>query len=298
MLNRRIKMLVADDSQTIRSIFRSVAQRSCSLIDLVEVANGRDCVKELTRGDIDLAFIDVYMPEMSGLDALRGARHIGIKTFVTLMSGPDSDKFMDLAQQLNAYEFLRKPFGIRDVEGIIETYRKVVGPTKVLIVDDSMTFRRIVEQVLDASIFRLDCYEAPDGATALAYCDRVDFDIVFLDCNMPGLDGLATLDRLRLRSCDAMVVMITGESDQDHEARALKRGAAAFMYKPFSPQQVDTVLHKLLGLRVPDLMAWDGEEPGSATGRSHDLVAAETGVSGGRSPATSRRRGAPARARN
>src|SRR5919197_5539724 len=105
MPSRRIKMLVADDCQPIRSIFRNVAQRSCSLVDLVEVANGRDCVKELTRGDVDLAFIDVYMPEMSGLDALRGARHIGVKTFVTLMSGPDSDKFMDLAQQLNAYEF-------------------------------------------------------------------------------------------------------------------------------------------------------------------------------------------------
>jgi DNA-binding NtrC family response regulator len=297
MLNRRIKMLVADDSQIIRSIFRNVAQRSCSLIDLVEVANGRDCVKELTRGGIDLAFIDVYMPEMSGLDALRGARHIGVKTFVTLMSGPDSDKFMDLAQQLHAYEILRKPFGIRDVEAIIETYRKVVGPTKVLIVDDSMTFRRIVEQVLEASIFRLDCYDAPDGATALAYCDRVDFDIVFIDCNMPGLDGLATLDRLRLRSFDAMVVMITGERDKDYEARALKRGAAVFMYKPFSPQQVDTVLHELFGLRVPDLMAWDGE-PAAATGRSHGVVTAETGGSGERSAATSSRHRAPARTRD
>jgi DNA-binding NtrC family response regulator len=296
MLNRRIKMLVADDSETIRSIFRTVAQRSCSLIDLVEVDNGRDCVKALTAGDVDLAFIDVYMPEMSGLDALRGARHIGVKTFVTLMSGADSDKFMDLAQQLNAYEFLRKPFGIRDVEGIIETYRKVIGPTKVLIVDDSMTFRRVVEQVLEASIFRLDCYEAPDGETALAFCERVDFDIVVLDCNMPGLDGLAILDRLRLRGCDAMVVMITGERDKDHEARALKRGAAAFMYKPLSPQQVDTVLHKLFGLRVPDLMAWGSGA--NSPSRADGVLASQAGRPPAGSPATSCRRGAPARSRN
>jgi hypothetical protein len=50
-----------------------VAQRSCSLLDLVEVTNGRDCIRLLGRGDIDLAFIDIHMPEMSGLDALRGA---------------------------------------------------------------------------------------------------------------------------------------------------------------------------------------------------------------------------------
>src|SRR5215813_11415325 len=198
MLNRRIKMLVADDSQAIRSIFRSVARRSCSLIDLVEVANGRDCVKELSHGGIDLAFIDVYMPEMSGLDALRGARHVGIRTFVTVMSGPDSDRFMALARQLRAYEFLRKPFGVRDIERIIDTYHRVVRPTKVLIVDGSATVRKVVQQALAGSVFRMDCYQAPDGETALAYCGRIGFDVVFVDASTPGLDGLAMLDRLRL----------------------------------------------------------------------------------------------------
>src|SRR6266536_1226146 len=149
MLNRSIKMLLADDSQAIRSIFREVAERSC---ELIEAYYGRECVKLLSHGDIDLAFIDVYMPEMSGLEALRGARHVGIRPFVTLMSGPDSDQFMDLAQQLRAYEFLRKPFGIRDIEAIIETYRRAVGPTKVLIVNDSMTVRKIVQKVLAGSI--------------------------------------------------------------------------------------------------------------------------------------------------
>lgn len=279
MLDHRVKMLVADDSQAIRSIFRQVAQRSCGFIEVVEVANGRECVKHLSRGGIDLAFIDVYMPEMSGLEALRGARHVGIKTFVTLMSGPDSDQFMDLAQQLRAYEFLRKPFRVRDIELIIETYRRVVGPTKVLIVDDSMTVRKIVQKVLAGSIFRMDCYEAPDGETALAYCDRVNFDLIFLDCNMPGLDGLATLDRLLLRSPEALVVMISGDRNRNHEARALKRGAAAFMYKPFGPLHVDAVLHRLFGLRVPDLMAWGDALPRSESSRSSGQAASNGGRS-------------------
>src|SRR5215813_9626726 len=261
MLDRTIKMLVADDSPATRTIFRQVAERSCSLIQLVEVTNGRDCIKELSRGDIDLAFMDVYMPEMSGLEALRGARYVGVRTFVTLMSGPDSDRFMDLAQQLRAYEFLRKPFGIREIEAIVETYRRVVGPTKVLIVDDSMTVRKIVQKVLAGSIFRMDCYEAPDGLSALAYCDRFDFDIIFLDCNMPDMDGLATLDRMLLRNSEAQVVMISSERNKTNELRALKRGAMAFMYKPFTSQHIDNVLHRLYGLRVPDLMAWTSDAP-------------------------------------
>ena len=274
MLDRSIRMLVADDVQAIRHIFRHIATRSCGLIDLVEAADGRECVKLLSRGDIDLAFVDVYMPEMSGLDALRGARHLGVKTFVTLMSGsPDSDQFMELARQLNAYEFLRKPFGVRQVENIIETYRRVVGATKVLIVDDSMTVRKVVQRVLAASVFNMDCYEAPDGETALAYCERVKFDVVFLDCNMPGLDGLATLDRLRLRNLDALVVMISGDRDKNYEVRAIKRGAAAFLAKPFGPRDVDAVLHMLFGLKLPSLMTWQKDAEATAA-EPHDLAAA------------------------
>jgi CheY-like chemotaxis protein len=295
MLNRPIKMLVADDAQTIRSIFRKVAERSCGLIEPIEAADGRECMKALSRGEIDLAFIDVFMPEMSGLEALRNARHVGIRTFVTLMSGPDSDRFMDLARQLRAYEFLRKPFGVRDIESIIETYQRVIGPTKVLIVDDSMTVRKVVQKVLAGSLFRLDCYEAPDGETALAFCDRVNFDIIFLDCNMPGLDGLATLDRLRLRNSDAHVVMISGDKRKGHEQRALKRGAAAFLAKPFRPADIDAVLHRLFGLRVPQLMTWSDEQPaatrepqerGACKARRGEHQAAaggrQAGASGGR----------------
>ena len=86
MLDRSMKLLVADDAEAVRAIFREVTQRSCGLVELVEATDGRECVKLLSRCDIDLAFIDVFMPEMSGLEALRGARHVGIKTFVTLMS--------------------------------------------------------------------------------------------------------------------------------------------------------------------------------------------------------------------
>jgi DNA-binding response OmpR family regulator len=133
----------------------------------------------------------------------------------------------------------------------------------------------------------MDCYEAPDGQTALAYCDRVNFDIIFLDCNMPGMDGLATLDRLRLRSPDARVVMISGETGRNYEARALKRGASAFLQKPFRPIDVDAVLHRLFGLRLPDLMTWDGQAPDPAASRTEALAPDQSAAitSGGRNAA-------------
>ena len=65
-------------------------------------------------------------------------------------------------------------------------------PKRVLIVDDSSTVRSVVRKVLQASRFKLEAEEAADGSAAIELAKKKRFDIVFLDCQMPGLDGFAT----------------------------------------------------------------------------------------------------------
>ena len=248
-------MLVADDSLVVHQIFHQAAERAPIPIKVVSTSNGRECMALLAHGDIGLAFIDVHMPEKSGTDALSSARYQGIKTFVTLMSGSPTDQIIDLAQELRVYEFLDKPFTVEDVLAIIETYRRVTVPTRALVVDDSATVRKLIEKVLAASIFHIDIEGAADGETALARCAEGGIDIVFLDCNMPGLDGLTTLAELLARDPHMKVVMMSGEKNEEREREALKQGAMAFLHKPFYSIQVDALLHKLFGLRSPNLVS-------------------------------------------
>ena len=56
----------------------------------------------------------------------------------------------------------------------------------VLIVDDSSTVRSVIRKVLQASRFRLNSDEADEGAKAIAQVEKQPYDIVFLDCHMPG----------------------------------------------------------------------------------------------------------------
>src|SRR2546430_5403564 len=88
---------------------------------------------------------------------------------------------------------LSKPFGAPEIEAIVETYRRACRPMRALIVDDSAAQRRIIGRVLARSVFRIEVEEAGDGKTALERYAGRDFDLVFLDCNMPGIDGLETL---------------------------------------------------------------------------------------------------------
>ena len=94
-------------------------------MDVTHASNGIECLNALDDG-VDLAFIDVHMPTMGGMDALWAARIAGNKTFVTLMSGAANRRCIDLARQLDAYEFLTKPFGRPEIDSILNRYRRSV----------------------------------------------------------------------------------------------------------------------------------------------------------------------------
>lgn len=248
-----LNVLVADDSRAVHNVFAEIAAASPIPIKLIGADNGRQCMDILNEGRINVAFIDVNMPEMSGMDAVVEARRVGTKTFVVLLSTTENKVRLQLARQLKVYEFLAKPFSTADVLAILQTYCRVTAPSEALIVDDSATVRRIIRRVFDDSIFNIDSTEAADGETALACAENNSYDAVFLDCNMPGLNGLETLDRLIKRDPGVKVIMISGEQNEQRRLLALDRGATAFLYKPFTGTDIDRELHAVFGLRVPQL---------------------------------------------
>jgi DNA-binding NtrC family response regulator len=257
----KLKVLVADDSTTVHGIFADIAEASSIPFEIVKAMNGRQCMEFLNHGGINLAFVDVNMPEMNGMEAVSQARLVGVKTFVTLMSTNTDPRRLTLARQLKVYEFLAKPFTLADVEAILKTYCRVTVPMRALMVDDSATVRRLVQRIVTGSIFNIDCEEAGDGEKALTLCDAKDFDLVLLDCNMPGLDGMHTLERLLERDPGIKVVMMSGERNPERTRKALDRGAYAFLQKPFYPSDIDRLLHGMFGLRMPELAIEERKQP-------------------------------------
>ena len=259
-MQRTISMLVADDSHFIQQLLTDAARTTKLPLRVSATDNGRDCLTLLSGGNVDLAFIDVHMPELLGTEAFWAARKQGIQTFVTLMSNPPSTEAVEMARKLKAYEFLFKPFEPADVVAILTTFNRITSPTKVLIVDDSLTVRQLVQKVVKGSMFNCNIADAADGETALALCECSEFDVVFLDCNMPGLSGVETMKRLMMMQSSPKVVMISSERNPATEREALDCGARAFLHKPFDSADVDRVLHTLYGLRCPTLKV-KSEEP-------------------------------------
>ena len=112
---------------------------------------------------------------------------------------------------------------------------------RALIVDDSSVMRKIVERALrQAGVELVELQEAGNGAEALALLGHAGVDLILCDINMPVMDGLEFVKRLKETesSKDVPVVMITTEGSESHVIQALSMGAKGYIRKPFTPDQV------------------------------------------------------------
>jgi CheY-like chemotaxis protein len=118
----------------------------------------------------------------------------------------------------------------------------------VLIVDDDPFIRELIVTTLeDVSAF--DLHEAADGEEALAVAARVLPRLVFLDIDMPRLDGIEACRALRAApaTANATIVMLTASAESSSRSRAEEAGADLFLTKPFSPLDLLRMVDGLTG---------------------------------------------------
>src|SRR3954464_6377817 len=102
----------------------------------------------------------------------------------------------------------------------------------VLIVDDEAGVRSALSGVLRDEGYTVEAVDS--GEACLERVARAAYDVIVLDIWLPGLDGLATLERLQERHVEAPVIMISGHGNIESAVRAVKIGAFDFVEKPLS----------------------------------------------------------------
>jgi two-component system chemotaxis response regulator CheY len=110
------------------------------------------------------------------------------------------------------------------------------GQTAVLIVDDDPFIRELIVTTLE-DVTQFELHQAADGAEALTIAADVHPRLVFLDIDMPTLDGIGTCRALRSdpNTATATIVMLTASAEDASRRRAEDAGADLFLTKPFSP---------------------------------------------------------------
>lgn len=107
---------------------------------------------------------------------------------------------------------------------------------KVLVIDDEPGVRELISEAL--SLAEINAVQASDGLEALSFLRRERFDLLILDINMPKLDGLALLEKLRTEGMSVPVLMLSARADKADINQGLRTGADDYLTKPFSIEEL------------------------------------------------------------
>lgn len=243
-----LRVLIVSAQEPERDLMRQGGALASVPADIVEAENAAKARALLSRGDVDIVLICGALAASEQGAIVKAAREAANPPLIVVLTSPSgpANAFADPAVAPDAT--IQKPVVVDEARRAFDGCIRARMPCRALVVDDSSTMRNIVKKILAASRFQLEIAEAGDGAGAVRKVREEGHDMVFLDYNMPGLDGFATLAELKRARPNVIVVIMTSTQDEAIAIRAREAGAAAFLKKPFFPADIDAVLYGYYGL--------------------------------------------------
>jgi len=124
-------------------------------------------------------------------------------------------------------------------------------PARIMMVDDHPLLRKGLSQLIEFEDELEVVAEASSGAEALSIVEEADPDLITLDLNMQGMDGLETLRSLRAQGITCRIVMLTVSDSDEDVLEAIRIGADGYLLKDMDPEElIDKLKEAVLGTMV------------------------------------------------
>jgi two-component system invasion response regulator UvrY len=116
----------------------------------------------------------------------------------------------------------------------------------VLIVDDHAVVRLGLKQLVEEAYPYVKVVQAATGAEALSLLNRVRWDLVILDVNLPDQNGVEILKKMRARQASLPVLMLSLHPEEQYALRAMKAGASAYLAKDRAPEELAIAIKQVM----------------------------------------------------
>lgn len=140
---------------------------------------------------------------------------------------------------------------------------------KILIVDDDVRLRRLLERFLEEQGYRVRAVENVEQMDRLLA--RELFNLVVLDLMLPGEDGLSACHRLREQGNQMPIIMLTAKGDESSRIQGLEQGADDYLGKPFNPRELLARIRAVLRRQAPVVPGAPGSEEESVSFGDYEL---------------------------
>jgi DNA-binding NarL/FixJ family response regulator len=146
--------------------------------------------------------------------------------------------------------------GTAGMMAVLERGRSVDGGVRVLAVDDNSAFRTLLRTLVDATVGMEAVGEAACGESALAVVEELEPDVVLMDIEMPGLDGLSATKAIKERFPSTVVVLVSVTHPEELRPDAMTCSADEIVWKPrLRPQLLREIWERHRGSAAPPAAA-------------------------------------------
>ncbi|TSA45184.1 MAG: response regulator [Deltaproteobacteria bacterium] len=248
MINQPNILIVDDSSIILKALTRQLEQFGARV---TQAEDGQQALEKALAADFDLIISDVEMPKLDGfglcekLKGNPGTRGIP----VIILSSLDTDNIIEKGFKVGAAAYVTKSEAKNELNGTIERVlekSRFLRSRLILVVDDSLTVRRLVTQALEEAGFQV--MTAENGKQAMKRVQEHKPDLIISDINMPEMNGIEFCKRIHADPTLALIPFVTMSSNSDRAVmrRLLQWGASSYLVKPFNLEQIVITVEKLL----------------------------------------------------
>ncbi len=239
MVEEAIRILVVDDEPGMRKSLADILLDEGYEVEVAE--GGQKAVELCSQKAFDVVIMDVRMPGLDGVEALRQIRAHQSGTRVILMSAFGVDDLKYQALDEGAIAFLEKPLDIDAVVELIEN----AAETAILVVEPEETLQTELQNSLKAHGYRVTTANSPHDALVLL--EQIRFDIILIDMELPTMSGLDLYLAIKRLTPAALAIMISGAEAEFLELaqKAVDQTAYTFVQKPLDLEHLLHLLERI-----------------------------------------------------
>ena len=282
------RVLVVDDNDSARIVMRDML--AAMSFDVSVSASGEEAVAAVRLADAAknpyaIVYLDWRMPGMDGMAVARaiGALGLAARPHVVMVTAYGREELITEASEVGIEDFLMKPVSASVLFNasvqLLQGDRLPSSPVpagmapvrsrraRILVVEDNELNQEVARDMLEQLGHRVDV--AANGQAALRMAQQSAYDLVFMDMQMPVMDGIDATQAIRrlpeARFAAVPIVAMTANVMRQDQARCLAAGMNDYIPKPIDPAALDRMLERWLPSGV-----WGESSPAATPGEAPD----------------------------